>query len=391
MNPKYALSEKVRGLKPSPIRKIMAKASEAKKKGIIVTDLSAGRPDFDTPVHIKQATIKAMNEGLVHYTSSPGIEKLREAICDYLQAEIQVSYDPSQIIVTMGATEAIYVALQSILNPGDEVLVPDPMYVYYSGWSFLSGAKCISVPLTKDDNFKLNGAQLEKFITPKTRAIILTSPHNPTGQVYDKEDLIKIGELSIKHDFIIITDDIYSRLIYDEIQYFNLAQIPRFKDNIIIIQSFSKCYAMDGWRIGYLVAPFPIVKETIKFHQHAVSCPNSFVQIGAIAALKGPQDCVDDMVREFDRRRQLLMSCMDDIGIDYVRPRGAFYLFPSIEKFGMDSEAFCDFIFDDAQVAIVPGIAFGKGGEGYIRMSFATSYDEIEKGMKRFKTSLEKL
>jgi aspartate/methionine/tyrosine aminotransferase len=387
----HCLSEKAMALQYSPIRKILAKADEAKRRGIDVIDMSAGRPDFDTPVHIIEAAKKAMDDGFVHYTASGGIKELREAICEHLKVTIQVDYDPDQVIVTMGATEAAYVALHAILNPGDEVLVPDPMYVYYGGWSFLSGAKCVSVSFSDSDVFKLKAERIKKYITPKTKAIILTSPHNPTGQVYDKEELVKLGELAIKHDFYIISDDIYNRIIYDNVPYFNIAQIPEAKERVIIIQSFSKSYAMDGWRIGYLVAASPVVNQAIKLHQHAVSCSNSFVQMGALAALKGSQVCVQEMVDEFDRRRRLLMRSMDDMGLSYIRPQGAFYLFLSIKKYEIDSEAFCNFIFDKAQLAIVPGNGFGAGGEGYVRISYATSYSKIEEGMKKFKAALRKL
>lgn len=391
MSINYRLSEKAKALKLSPIRKILAKADDAKKRGIAVTDMSAGRPDFDTPAHIIQAAKDAMDRGFVHYTASAGIRELQEAICQRLKIEIKVDFDPEQVIVTTGATEAIYIALQAILNPDDEVLVPDPMYVYYGGWAFLSDAKCISMPVLESSGFKLRAEDVEKYITPKTKAIILTTPHNPTGQVYDKEELVKLVELAVKHDFYIISDDIYSRLIYDDIQFFSVAQVPGGKERTIIIQSFSKSYAMDGWRIGYLVAPPAITREAVKLHQHAVSCSNSFVQIGAVAALNGPQDCVQEMLEEFDRRRHLLMQCMDDMNLDYIRPQGAFYLFPSIKKYGMNSEDFCHFIFDKARIAIVPGNAFGAGGEGYVRLSYATSYNEIEEGMQRFRSVLKKM
>ncbi len=391
MSINYRLSEKAKALQFSPIRKILTKADEAKRRGIDVTDFSAGRPDFDTPAHIIDAAKKAMDKGFVHYTASAGIRELQETICERLKVELQVDYDPEQVLVTIGATEAISIALQTILNPEDEVLVPDPMYVYYGGWSFLADAKCIPISFPDSNGFRLNAETIAKYVTPKTKAIILTSPHNPTGRVYDKEELIKLSKLAVEHDFYVISDDIYSRIIYDNVQYFNVAQIPEAKDRVIMIQSFSKSYAMDGWRIGYLVAPAPIATQAVKLHQHAVSCSNSFVQIGALAALKGSQDCVQKMVDEFDRRRRLLMHCMDDMGLDYVHPQGAFYLFLSIKKYGMNSEAFCNLMFDKARIAIVPGSAFGAGGEGYVRISYAASYDKIEEGMQGFKAALKEL
>ncbi len=384
------LSKKLDNIQPSPIRKIVSKAQAAKKQGIPLIDLSLGRPDFDTPVHIKSAAQKAIQDGLVHYSASNGIIQLRESICQQLHDDIGVDYQPDQVLVTAGATEAIYITLQSILNPGDEILAPDPMFVYYAGGASLADANCVSIPLGAADNFKLTAEKLSKYISSRTKALVLTSPHNPTGQVYDRADLEEIANLAREHDFYIVSDDIYSRMLYDETEYFQVAQVPGLKDRTIMIQSFSKCYAMDGWRIGYMVAPEPIIAAALKVHQHIMSCPNTFVQYGAVAALTGPQTCVDDMCSEFDRRRRFMMKALDEIGLAYERPRGAFYIFPSIDSTGMTSEAFCEYIFDEAKVALVPGNAFGEAGEGYVRLSYAAAYTDIEKGMQAIGAALNK-
>jgi len=385
------LSERIQGIKLSAIREVMAKVEAAKQKGISVVNFSVGRPDFDTPDHIKASTKSALDQGHVHYTASAGIPGLREAVCRRLGEDFDLNINPSEVIITNGATEAIHIGLQSILNPGDEVIVPEPMYVYYTGWSFLGGAKCVSIPLNMEDEFVLKPDRLKDYISDKTKVLILNSPNNPTGQVYGKEDLLAIAELAVQHDIMVISDDIYNQMVYDGVNYFPIANAPGMKERTLIIGSFSKSYAMDGWRIGYLIAPQALIDQAMKMHQHIVSCPNSFVQFGAQTALEASQECVMEMVSEFDRRRLLILSCLDDMGIPYVRPIGAFYVFPAIEQYGMTSKAFSDFLLDEAQVAVVPGDAFGEAGEGYIRISYSTSYEEIEKGMGRIKTALSRI
>ncbi len=385
------LSDRIQGIKLSAIREVLSKIEAARQRGITVTNFSIGRPDFDTPEHIKAATKSALDEGHVHYTASAGIPGLRKAVCRRLEEDFEIKIKPSEVIITNGATEAIYIGLQSILNPGDEVIVPEPMYVYYTGWSFLGGAKCVSIPLNMEDGFVLKPDRLREYISDKTKVLILNSPNNPTGQVYEKEDLVAIAELAVKHDIMVISDDIYNQMVYGDVNYFPIVNAPGMKERTLIIGSFSKSYAMDGWRIGYLIAPQALIDEAMKMHQHIVSCPNSFVQFGAQTALEASQECVKEMVSEFDRRRQLIVSYLDDMGMPYVRPRGAFYVFPSIEKYGVTSKAFSDLLLDEAQVAVVPGNAFGASGEGYIRISYSTSYEDIEKGMERVNKALSRL
>jgi len=327
----------------------------------------------------------------VHYTASAGILPLREAVCARLEEDFQIKAHPDEVIISSGATEAIYIGLQSVLRPGDEVIVPEPMYVYYTGWSFLSGARCVTVPVSETDRFLLTADRLEEYITEKTRVLILNSPNNPTGQVYGKEDLLKIAELAVEHNLIVVSDDIYHHMVYDDIEYFPIARAPGMKERTLIIGSFSKSYAMDGWRVGYLVAPRSVISGAIKMHQHIVSCPNSFVQYGAQEALTASQDCLKEMVAEFDRRRQLLISCLESIGMPCVRPQGAFYAFPSVEKYGMSSKEFSTFLLNEARVAVVPGDAFGEAGAGHVRIAYSTSYEEIEQGMERVKAALDKL
>jgi aspartate/methionine/tyrosine aminotransferase len=391
MSHKVAPAERIRGIKPSKIREILDKVADVRRRGIEIADFSIGRPDFDTPSHIKRAAKRALDDGLVHYTASAGLIELREAICKRFQDDFDIEVDPEEVIVTIGATEAIYAALQVILNPGDEVVVPQPMYVYYRGWSLLSSANFVTLPLIEKNDFLFEAEEVKKVVTSKTKVIIVNSPHNPSGQVFEKEELIKLAKLAISQDFFVISDDIYNYLTYDDVKHFSIAKVPGMKERTFIIGSFSKTYAMDGWRIGYLIAPRHLVSDVLKMHQHLVSCPNTFVQVGARAALTASQDCVHHMVEEFDRRRGLLLSYLDDIGLPYIRPRGAFYVFPSIKKFGLTSGKFCDFLLNKAQVAAVPGVAFGTAGEGHIRLAYSTSYEEIIKGMERARIALRKL
>jgi aspartate/methionine/tyrosine aminotransferase len=382
------ISTRAKGIYPSKIREVMDKTKKLKNQGIEVIEFSIGRPDFDTPEHIKEATKIALDKGLVHYTASAGTLELREAIIDRLKEDSQLIFEPDEIIVTVGAAEANYIATQTILNPGDEVLIPEPMYVYYSGWSFLGGATTVNFPL---DIILKQPEDLERYITEKTKLIILTSPHNPTGKVISPQSLEKIADLAKKYNFLVISDEIYSKLIYDNVECISIAKFDYMRERTLIIGSLSKTYAMDGWRVGYLIAPKPLIEEALKIHQHILSCPNTFVQEGARVALNSSQECVGKMVQEFDRRRKLMMSYLDDLELPYDQPKGAFYIFPSIKKFGLSSKEFCNFLLAEARVAVVPGDAFGQLGEGHVRFAYTTSYENIEKGMEKVKSALEKL
>jgi aspartate/methionine/tyrosine aminotransferase len=382
------ISTRAKGIYPSKIREIMDKTKKLKNQGIEVIEFSIGRPDFDTPKHIKEATKIALDKGLVHYTTSAGTLELREAIIGRLKEDSQLIFEPDEIIVTVGAAEANYIATQTILNPGDEVLIPEPMYVYYSGWSFLGGATTVNFPL---DLLLKQPEDLERYITEKTKLIILTSPHNPTGKVISRQSLEKIADLAKKYNFLVISDEIYNQLIYDNVECISIAKFEGMKERTLTIGSLSKTYAMDGWRVGYLIAPKPLIEEALKIHQHILSCPNTFVQEGARVALSSSQECVGKMVHEFDRRRKLMMSYLDDLELPYDQPKGAFYIFPSIKKFGLSSEEFCNYLLAEARVAVIPGDAFGQLGEGHIRFAYTTSYENIEKGMEKVKSALEKL
>jgi len=384
------VSQKAEELKLSPIRKVFNKVGQLKNKGIKVSDFSIGRPFFDTPSVIKEETKKALDRGLVHYTESTGIIELRKAIVQRILVDKGVEYDPDEIIVTIGGTEGMFVAIQTLLSPGDEVIVPDPMYVYYKGWISLAGAKCIPLPL-KEEDFSLDIEELNKKINSSTKMFLLNSPHNPTCSVLSRQNLEEIAKLSKKYDLFILSDEIYQRITYDNHQALSIASLPQMKERTVISDSLSKTYAMDGWRIGYLAAPREIISRIAKLHQHAISCPNTFIQWGVTAALNQDQKCVEDMVKEFARRRELTISYLDKMKIPFVKPKRAFYVFPSIREFNLSSEKFADYLLGEARVAVVPGNAFGNSGEGYIRLSFSPSYEEIERGLQRVEKAIKKL
>jgi len=382
------LSERVKGIFLSKIREVMEKTKRLKAKGLDIVDFSMGRTDFDTPYHIKEVAKKALDQGMVHYTTSVGTISLREAISLRMKQDYNLETNPSEIIVTTGSTEAIYIATQTMLNPGDEFLIPDPMYVYYEGWSFLGGAKAVNFPF---DILINNPQALKQYITENTKLLILTSPHNPTGQVIKKDSLEIIADLAKENDFYVISDDVYYKILYDNLDYCNIALFEKMKERTMIIGSLSKAYSMDGWRVGYLIGPKEMIDQALKMHQHVENCPNTFVQEGAKIALTSSQSCVDKMVSEFDRRRRLMMSFFDELKIPYARPQGAFFIFPNISKYGMTSKEFCDFLLEEAKVAAIPGDAFGKYGEGYVRFAYTKSYENIEKGLNRIKKALDKL
>lgn len=383
----FKISERVQGINFSKIREMTSKAKKMKNEGFDIIELSQGRPDFDTPPHIIKATEEALQRGLVHYDDSAGTVSCREAIAYRIKEDFNLDIDIDEIIVTIGASEANYLVTQTMLDRGDEMIIPDPMYVYYPGFSFLGGAKTVSVPL---DMILRQPEGLEQYITKKTKLILLTSPHNPTGQIIPKKSLEVVAKLAQKHDFYIISDDIYYRMIYEKnTNYVSIAGLENMKNRTFMIGSLSKTYAMDGWRVGYLIGPNDLIKQALKMHQHIISCPNTFVQEGARVALTSSQECVDEMVKEFDRRRKLMMSYFDELEIPYKPPQGAFYIFPDIKKFGMNSEEFCDFLLDKSRIAVVPGSAFGKAGEGYVRFSYTTDYELIKEAMQRIKKALE--
>jgi len=377
----------------SGIRKVFDKVGKLEAKGIEVVHLEVGRPDFDTPVHIKEAAKKALDEGFVHYTSSYGIKELREAISKKLSEDNGIEVEPEkEIIVTIGTTEAVFISLMATLNPGDEIIVPEPMYVYYADWGEFAGAKTVSVPLKEENNYKIDPEDIEKRITSHTKMLIINSPHNPTGYVFNKETLEAMANIAKKYDLLVLSDEIYEKILYDGVKHYSIASFPGMKERTITINGFSKAYSMTGWRIGYVATSKNLIPSLMKVHQHTAACATSFVQKGASSALTSSSNCVEEMVKEFARRRKLVLDYLDEMeGITYVKPGGAFYIFPSIKDVGMNDEELADYLLKEARIAVVPGSCFGRYGQNHIRIAYSTSYDNLEKGLERMSKALKKI
>ena len=353
-----------------------------------------GRPDFDTPAHIKDAAKRALDEGMVHYTPNTGVPSLRQAVADTIQKHKHVSYDPeSEIMITAGGQEAIYLSLRAFLNPGDEILVPDPGYTQFVTAIRLAGGKGLPMPLSAGDNFMPDLEKARDIISPRTRGIIVNSPHNPTGAVLDPDQVSEIGRFAESHDLVVFSDEAYDRIVFPGADFSSPAALPDMKDRVVIWGSLSKTYAMTGWRIGYLAAPRELIGAAVKMQQNVLLSTCSFAQAGAEAALKGPQACVDEMVAEFNRRREIILDGIDSApGLECPAiPRGAFYVFVRHNVAGIDSAQLADHILDNAGVAVIPGTPFGQRGEGFLRISYATSQAECREGMDRIAEVMQKL
>lgn len=377
----------------SGIRIIFEEAQRLAAEGKQVIHLEVGRPDFDTPDHIKEAAKRALDEGKVHYTSNYGIPDLRLAIAEKLERDNGLSYDPDgEIIAVVGAVEAVFVAMMSLLNPGDEILVPDPSWLNYFHCARMAGARPVSVPLLEEEGFRLNPDRVRNAITPRTRGLVVISPHNPTGSVLEDSALSELADIVLEHDLFVISDEIYEKLIYDGLQYRSIASFPGMQERTVLINGFSKAYSMTGWRLGYLAVSRAFADVLIRLHQYVTSCATSFAQLGGIAAYRGSQECVGQMVNEFDRRRQLVLRELNGMdGITCTHPLGAFYAFPSIRSFDRTSEEMAHILLQEAHVALAPGSAFGEHGEGYLRISYSNSYQNLEEALRRMGETLSRL
>jgi len=386
------ISERMAGIPFSGIRKILEEVNRLEKEGRSIIRLEIGRPDFDTPQHIKDAAATALNQGQVHYSSNYGIPELSEAICQKLEKENKVSYDSKEVIVTAGANEAVFIAMMAVLNPGDEVLIPDPSWVAYYPCATMAGATPVPVPLSFANGFIPTVAELEAKITPKTRMLVINTPQNPTGVVYDADTLSQLAQLAIKHDLYVLSDEIYERIIYDEAKHVSIASLPGMRERTVIINGMSKIFSMTGWRLGYAAADRPVADAMIRVHQNTIACATTFAQWGGVAALNGPQQPAAEMVAEFKRRRDFFYTALKQIpGLNPLRPGGAFYMFVNIEELGKSSEEVAMYLLHEAGVAVVPGSAFGAAGEGCLRMSYANSYENLEIAVERIKGALAKL
>ncbi len=381
------LSKMVEIIKPSGIRKFFDIVSEMKD----AISLGVGEPDFDTPWHIRDEGIYALSKGKTFYTSNAGLKELREEICNYLKRTQKIQYNPlKEVIVTVGGSEAIDIGLRAIINAGDEVIIPQPAYVSYEPCTILAGAKPVIINLKAENEFRLTAEELENAITDKTKVLILPFPNNPTGAIMEREDLEKIAKVIKKHDIYVMSDEIYSELTYKG-EHVSIASIEGMQERTILINGFSKAYAMTGWRLGYACGPESIIKQMTKIHQFAIMCAPTTSQYAAVEALKNGEADVKMMRQAYNQRRRFLLNAFKEMNLECFEPFGAFYVFPCIKEFGMTSEEFATRFLEEERVAAVPGNAFGESGEGYLRISYAYSLDNLKIAMERFKRFVEKL
>ncbi len=381
------LSDAVQSLKPSGIRKFFDIVSEMKD----AISLGVGEPDFDTPWHIRDEGIFALEKGKTFYTSNSGLKELREEICNYLKRKQNITYDPlSEVIVTVGGSEAIDIGLRALINPGDEVIIPQPSYVSYEPCAILAGAKPVIINLKAENEFRLTAEELRNAITDKTKVLILPYPNNPTGAIMERKDLEEIAEIIIENDIYVMSDEIYAELTYKG-DHVSIASLEGMKERTILINGFSKAYAMTGWRLGYACAPKEIIKQMTKIHQFAIMCAPTTSQYAAVEALRNGDEDIKMMRQAYNQRRRFLLNAFKEMNLECFEPYGAFYVFPCIKEFGMTSEEFATRFLEEEKVAAIPGNAFGDSGEGYLRISYAYSLDNLKTAMERLKYFVEKL
>lgn len=380
------IAPKVRDIPPSGIRKFFDIVTEM---GDAIS-LGVGEPDFDTPWHIREEGIYSLERGRTVYTSNAGLMELREEICRYMQRRFDLIYSPkTETLVTVGGSEGIDLVLRTIMEPGDEVLIPEPSFVAYKPCTILAGGTPVPIPTKAENQFKLTAKELEEHITPKTKAIILPYPNNPTGAIMEKEDLVSIANILRDKDILVITDEIYAELTYGK-EHFSIANIDGMYEKTVILSGFSKAYAMTGWRLGYALGPKEIIAAMTKIHQFAIMSAPTTSQYAAIAAMRDGDEDVQMMRNAYDQRRKVMVDGFRKMGLDCFEPLGAFYVFPSIQKTGLRSEEFCEKLLYDQKVAVVPGTAFGDSGEGFIRCSYAYSVEEIKEALSRIEVFVKK-
>lgn len=374
------IAANVKEIKPSGIRKFFDIAAQV--KGVL--SLSIGEPDFAAPDKVIHAMKRSLDRRETSYTGNSGMPELREAISQNFEKRYGVHYDPKdEILVTVGVSEGLAMALLAITEPGDEVIIPDPAYVAYPASVELAGGKPVLVPTYPEHDFKLTVEALEKVVTPKTKALVIGYPNNPTGTVMTREELLPIAEFAKAHDLIVLSDEIYCELVYGDTKFTSFAALPDMRERTIIFNGFSKAYAMTGMRLGYICAPREGLAPILKLHQYAIMCANTTAQVGGIAALRECDDDVEAMRQEYDRRRKVIYRGLCDMGLPVFEPKGAFYIFPDIRCTGLSSEDFCAKLVQEEKVAVVPGTAFGKMGEGFVRISYAASMDTIQEALIR--------
>ncbi len=381
------LADKVVDIKPSGIRKFFDIVSEMKD----AISLGVGEPDFDTPWHIRDEGIYSLERGKTHYTSNAGLMELRREICNYLYRRQGLTYHPAkEVLITVGGSEAIDMGLRAMCNPGDEVLIPQPSYVSYEPCAVLAGAKPVIINLKAENEFRLTARELEEAITDRTKILILPYPNNPTGAIMERKDLEEIARVIIEHDIFVMSDEIYSELTYKE-KHVSIAELPGMQERTILINGFSKAYAMTGWRLGYACGPEEIIRQMTKIHQFAIMCAPTTSQYAAVEALKNGDDDVAEMRTAYNQRRRYLMNAFREMGLTCFEPYGAFYVFPCIKEFGMTSEEFAERLLAEEKLAVVPGTAFGDCGEGFLRISYAYSLEQLKEALGRLGRFIERL
>lgn len=381
------LAKKVKEIKPSGIRKFFDIAKEI--DGAI--SLGVGEPDFDTPWHIREEAIYTLEQGKTVYTSNSGLKELRVEICNYMKRKLNLEYKwDTDVLVTVGGSEAIDAALRAMVEPGDEVIIPTPCYVSYEPCAVLAGANVKTINLKNENEFRLTAQELESAITPKSKILLLNFPNNPTGAIMEKEDLEAIAKVIIKHDLFVISDEIYSELSYFN-NHVSIASIEGMKERTLVINGFSKAYSMTGWRLGYACGPADLIKQMTKIHQFAIMCAPTTSQYAAVEALRNGDDDINNMREAYDERRRYVMHRLKEMGLPCFTPKGAFYVFPDIRGFGLTSDEFSIRLLNEEKVVVVPGNAFGESGEGFIRISYAYSLEDLKKALGRVESFIKKI
>lgn len=375
------ISQRVASVPPSGIRRFFDIAATMPD----VISLGIGEPDFVTPDVIRRAGIASLERGETRYTSNSGTVELRQALADRLATLYGVAYDPeTELLITVGVSEALYLAMTAVLDPGDEVIVPQPCFVAYTAEVTFAGGVPVPIPTYVETSFQVTAAQIEAAITPRTKALLIGYPNNPTGAVMDRQRMLEIAEVAQKHDLLVLSDEIYDRLVYG-VAHTNVPSLPGMRERTVLLGGLSKNYAMTGWRIGFAAAPADILAAMRKVHQYTIMSAPTTGQMAGTVALTDPraEDAVQEMIASYDRRRRLIVKGLNEIGLDCFEPQGAFYAFPSVKKSGMTDEEFANGLLNEEHVAVVPGNAFGVGGEGYVRCSYATAYEKIEKALEK--------
>ena len=385
MNDRY-LARHVAGLKPSGIRKFFDIVATMKD----VISLGIGEPDFVTPQPIIEAGIQALHAGETHYTSNAGLLQLRRAITDHIRDTYDVHYDPAtEAIITVGVSEALYLAMTALLNPGEEVIIPTPCFVSYQAEVILAGGVPVEIPTFVEDGFQVQPDRLQAAITPRTKAILLGYPNNPTGAVYTRQVLLEIARIAEQHDLIVISDELYDQLVYG-IQHVCFPSLPGMRSRTILLGGFSKNYAMTGWRAGFACGPADIIKGLVRIHQYTIMSAPTMSQMAALEAIQHGHKFVVEMRNEYDRRRKLIVGGLNELGLPTFEPHGAFYAFPNVAITGMNDETFAQKLLEEERVAVVPGSSFGAGGEGFVRCSYATAYEKIEEALRRMQHFMQR-